>query len=173
MPQLNQIHIILDIDGTLIDGDARTGEIKTRPGLQEFFEYCFTTFASVSIWTAANSYWMHYVRHRCFKDLIGGNEFKYTWSGERCGVRDGSLIKPLKKIWRRKYTMLTRYNTIIIDDTPETYQQNYGNAIGIPSYHKDAPDNLLWQLTRWMPQLIHQEVRAIDKRGWNSPARPL
>ena len=41
-------------------------------------------------------------------------------------------IKRLTKVWFKfKHLGITKENTIIIDDTPLTYCQNYGNAIPV------------------------------------------
>jgi len=72
---MDKIHIILDMDSTLIDRDD-DDIIYGRPYLKLFLDYCFKTFASVSIWTAASREWYDEVYNKCFKLILGNNKFK-------------------------------------------------------------------------------------------------
>ena len=53
------LHILFDIDNTLISNEKY--KITIRPYLKELLLYCFDTFASVGIWTAASRTWFEYV----------------------------------------------------------------------------------------------------------------
>jgi TFIIF-interacting CTD phosphatase-like protein len=185
-----KFHIILDIDGTLIDnvGDS----IYQRPYLKEFLDYCFETFETVSIWTAASREWYNEVNEKIFSKLklktkeslqsklLTPRKFYFVWTGERCtfisdqkAIEDGDFyaqrikIKRLKKIWDKR-GLLTRHNTLILDDTPITYAENYGNAIPIDTYnHKNEDDDSLLKLIEWLPNLFDKHIRSTEKRKWN------
>jgi hypothetical protein len=167
------MHIILDLDGTLIDGDGEH-RIYPRPHLQVFLDFCFAHYESVSIWTAAPREWLELARARLFSD----RPFRFLWSGERCALiwpwrgsywnadRTPEAIKPLKKVWRR-YPDMNRNNTMIVDDTPATYRRNYGNAIPIPNFNwSDRDDNCLLRLRHWLPGLDGVDLRSREKRYW-------
>ena len=168
------MNIILDIDGTLInDVPNENDELIPRPFLTEFLDYCFENFQNVSIWTAATSGWYIYVRS---KFLIGRNfDFVHTrYNCTRIADPDPDtlhpepiLIKPLKKIWRK--TGYNRHNTLIIDDTPHTYQKNYGNAIHIPTFLGSKDDTCLQDIIELLDTLkIEFEetgtIRRFDKK---------
>jgi hypothetical protein len=178
---MKRLHIILDMDGTLIDSDGIN--IYCRPRLKKFLNYCFNTFKSVSIWTAASQAWYNVVYNNCFKKILRKNKFnivyteldctdKFKYSDEMFEYNSSNLktIKSLKKLWRNKSTGMNRNNTLILDDTHETYQENYGNAIPIPTYNVKNPeyknDNVLLRLMLWLPTLKNKQIRKVEKRGW-------
>jgi hypothetical protein len=147
---------------------------------QMFLDFCFDHFDSVSIWTAAPREWLERVRARFLSD----RHFRFIWTRERCILRgryQGSYwnsydctpecIKPLKRVWRH-YLDMNRHNTIIVDDTPETYRQNYGNAVPIPTFNwPDSDDDWLLCLTRWLPRLNEGNLRSMEKRYWMDEER--
>jgi hypothetical protein len=129
------IHLILDLDGTLIDGDEVN--VFPRPYLQEFLDFCFSRYASVSIWTAASREWLD----KALRGCLAGRPFLFTWTGERCTVKYQSrsyheveilIRKKLAKVWRA-FPQMTKHNTFILDDTPSTYRYNYGNVMTMNS----------------------------------------
>lgn len=60
-----ETHIVLDLDGTLIQ--EISGVIVLRPYVKTFLDWCFTTFTTVNIWTAANDAHLEYIcdKHLC------------------------------------------------------------------------------------------------------------
>lgn len=156
------IHIILDIDGTLVrDINSPDEEIIPRPYLKEFLQTCFQVCNKVSIWTAATERWFHYIYTDFIrKHLKEGQSFDLIFTESRCSVsldRDPddwkptpSISKQLRKIWRHKKLKkhYTKHNTLILDDTPETYRKNYGNAIPISTYTGDIGDSELLKVSK-------------------------
>lgn len=140
-------HIVLDLDGTLIGEDY----ICARPHLAEFLAFCFEHFETVNIWTAASQSWYD----QCFRKLLrkhmpaGKDTFHSVWFGEKCKRRyDTDLgyhitYKPLSRYWRAKSRRMTKFNTVIVDNTPETYMANYGNAVPIETYLGASRDSEL------------------------------
>lgn len=171
--------IILDIDGTLICYDDVIP--YARPYLKEFLKYLFDKFEYVAIWSAASEWWVNLVYKKILKPLLPeGKEFLFLWSGKRCtqiidfeDERNNEFypisisIKRLKKVWKR-YKFLNKHNTLILDDTKETYIHNYGNAIPIPTYElEQKEDNLLQCLIPFLDKLlILESVRKTEKRNW-------
>jgi hypothetical protein len=177
------MHIILDVDGTLVDGDGYN--VWPRSHLKEFIAFCFDYFDSVSIWTAASSDWYHLVYQKVLKDMIPeGKTFLFVFTGNRCvnvtdydAIESGEFyprtiaIKPLIKVWH-KYKTLNRNNTLILDDTRTTYERNYGNAIPISTFvHGDETyDSELSKLIKWIKEEKFNQmltVRKKEKRFWS------
>lgn len=174
-------HLILDLDGTLIDGNET--EIFPRPHLQEFLDWCFAHFASISVWTAAPLDRLQTV----LNGPLAGRNFLFTWHGSKCVKKWRSSwggyyssgpemisIKPLRKVWK-KYPNLNKKNTLILDDTVCTYSRNYGNAVPISRFNKeDSDDEELLKLVEWFPQIMEAEsVRQIEKRDWSDDIESL
>jgi len=170
------MHVIFDLDGTLIHSSDEK-EIIARPHLDELLDFCFANFTSVSIWTAASSEWAE----RVCKEHLNGRNFRFVWTGNRCVNKWRSQgfysepvpisIKPLTKVWK-DFEDMTKHNTIIVDDTIETYERNYGNAIHIPSFRGEENDNYLKLLVVYLtkfPELCQTDggIRKVDKRCWH------
>jgi len=153
-------------------------EIFKRPFLGEFIEYCFARFKNVAIWTAAGEYWANEVIQHILKKKI--SDFAFVFTANRCTRKTISsitsfyperiTIKPLRKVWRAKYRELgfNRENTLIIDDTPATCNENYGNAIYIPTFSVwQSKDNYLQRLCWYLDSILeYRDVRWIEKRIW-------
>jgi len=167
--------LILDLDGTLVDSYHNSVDVKTtlepipidgnmriymRPGLDAFLEECSLCF-TLAVWSASSKDYVEAVVKAIFDPL--GIKLAFVWSGERC-VRKwdhfhGELItiKPLRKIWRRR--TWHRQNTLIVDDTPRTYSQNYGNAVRIPTW--SCSDESDMELERILDILRYKRERPI------------
>lgn len=96
-------HIVLDIDGTLIDSstnkiecvkphfgvmnDETTYYFYKRPYLDEFLEFCFKEFDSVSLWTAGDQFWLdNFIKNIIKKEY--SNKFLFTYNRDRCTSRN-------------------------------------------------------------------------------------
>ncbi len=66
---------------------------------------------------------------------------------------------------------ITQDNLLIVDDTPSTYSENYGNAIPIEPFVADnyLGDKELMKLIFFMKDLKKEtkSVRKIEKRFWS------
>ena len=172
------MHIVLDVDGTLISEGKTKEEVKARPHLGEFLDFCFAAFESVSIWTAASREYFDEVHSPFLREY----KFQHIFTGEKCtrtyqsslywSVQPQCLVKKsLRKFWKLKDQGYNQDNTIIIDDTPETYRNNYGNGIPIDSYYGNTDDMVLKDLKDFLKQLkmIYQNtgsIRQVEKRFW-------
>ena len=76
------------------------------------------------------------------------------------------IIKRLKNI---NYPLKL---TLIVDDTPETYSENYGNAIPISSWEGEVEEgehilkNLGDYLEETFSEGVYYSVRSVDKQCW-------
>jgi len=183
------MNVIFDMDETLISHD-KNDSIFPRPHLNIFLRYCFETFETVSIWTNAEKGWFEKANQEVFIPILKeineecgtDHDFYFVYTRERSSMKrvktnhfyDGGSyrVKRLKKIWRKKQTPHTRYNTIIVDDNDETYEDNYGNAIPIKAWHHTSSfDTELLKLAQYFGILIKQiesgdNVLYIEKRWW-------
>ena len=67
--------------------------------------------------------------------------------------------------WRRPPRLLDK--VLIIDNTPATYEANYGNAVRVCDYTGDLTDDELPRLSGFLHTLGPLEsVRKIEKRSW-------
>jgi hypothetical protein len=182
-------HIVLDLDGTLIDeyatGVKNNHEIIARPHLKEFFHFLFNDprIASVRIWTNASRQWWDEMYAGVISSHLPNNgenvikfDFDEIWtSSDRpskhfvyryCHERQRMLsVKPLRKYWQRKkkttttttttVNRMTRENTLIIDNTRETYMLNYGNAVPITTYAGDSKDIELLRVMQELDKILN------------------
>lgn len=133
---MNGKHIVLDLDGVLVDGYV------ARPGLKEFLAFLFSDpqIETVSIWTASLGWWPVAYHSMIRKLMPEGKSFWFVWEGDRCTSTfdfdsgERIQVKPLKKVWKAFKPRLNKTNTVIFDDSPFTFQRNYGNAIGVKSF---------------------------------------
>ena len=174
------MNLILDIDGTLI---SESFFIEARPFLKEFLTYCFETFDTVSIWTAAPQEHFEFVNKRFFKPILDSiqQDWKFVFTNKKCSItyiqndynyfyKQPCIVKRLKKVWKRPG--FTRHNTIIIDDKKYTYMNNWGNAIPIDTYRGEFDDDKLQRLIKFLDivkeyYLRNGTIRHLEKRFWN------
>lgn len=137
-------NIILDLDGTLID--SYYGEygnnliIVARPFLRKFLESLFLNHESVSIWTNGSKQWFERCHDECLKyHLPDGCKFDFiiTYDDDLVTCKR-TCPKYLTKIYQ-KYPKYNKENTIMIDDSIHTMQDNMDNGILIPTFDFD-PD---------------------------------
>ncbi|CAF1284586.1 unnamed protein product [Adineta ricciae] len=183
--------LVLDIDGTLVFAEDKSqvthmeieqnhhfeleeGSILVwkRPDIDEFLEWCLEQY-DVGVWSASGSEYVHAVVDHIFPEHLR-SKLKFIWTSSRCTRRyhQRSLdvygvpftIKKLRKLWRRKTNSYNRRNTLILDDSPSTYRENYGNAIPIASYAASSKDRELQRIKSLLETLIlSNDVRTIHK----------
>jgi RNA polymerase II subunit A small phosphatase-like protein len=175
--------LILDLDETLIyaaespldrPADFRIGPyfVHLRPHLHQFLHDVFGQF-EVAVWSSASpGYVEHTVRSIMPDELVPS----FVWSRPMCTPRldperYGQVhLKNLRKVKRRGYDL---ERTIIIDDSPEKVQRNYGNAVYVQPYYGESDDNELFLLSQYLQSLsTATRVRRIEKRGWRRRVTP-
>ncbi len=174
--------LILDLDETLVystmtlldrEGDFKAGEyfVYQRPGLRQFLEFVARDFQS-AIWTSSSSQYAKEIVSRIFPSP---SSLRFLWSRERCTrrydpeSRDTYWVKDLKKVRRLGYKL---EQTLIVDDSPEKLERNYGNHILVDPYDGRQDDDELSALTAYLSQIKDApNVRVLDKRNWRRLVR--
>ena len=165
---MNNIMVVLDIDGTLIDSDKYEYIAYPRPYLFEFLEFCFLNFKNVSIWTAGSLVWVKDVYFQILRNIIRSinnkhnlhKTFSYIFSNAFCifDYDNYRYTKPLDNIINHFNGIYNRNNIIMIDDTRQIFT-NYDlkNLIIIPSYQfkEQQIDNILHKLINYLINLIN------------------
>lgn len=134
--------VILDIDGTLI-----SESLKPRPLLRWFLSELFSRYR-VGIWTAACTEHAAAIVQKFFTPEQQA-QLICCWDGRRCTIRHEIVpdagfttqrisLKRLKHLARHLKVSLD--HILIVDDTPHTYRENYGNAIRIETFEDDPED---------------------------------
>lgn len=171
--------LVLDLDETLlhtteqcisrppdfrIDGYV----VYKRPGVQEFLDWCFTSFQDVGLWTAGTLSYGHEV----LPHLCNPKRFSFIWGRERCGTqvdfesREQHWVKDIKKLCRLGYC---KEQILCVDDTPRNFARSYGNYIRVSPFMGDLDDRELFRLTRYLLDIGQTpDVRSVDKRTWQS-----
>ena len=133
------MNLILDMDGTLIDGFyGERGEVvvQPRPYLREFIAFVFDRFENVSIWTHGDDRWFTTVYTECLQHMLPKHkQFYFVKTRGYAGVGVGA--KWLDRIYA-DHPDHHEYNTFIVDDTPATYWQNIANSVPIKTYDSMA-----------------------------------
>jgi len=169
--------LILDLDETLIHAadvplgrapDFRVGPyfVYRRPGLDEFLSEVRQAF-QLAIWSSSGSEYLHLVVSEI---LPADLRLEFLWGRERCVYRfDGErhetyFVKDLKKAKRRGFDLA---RTLVVDDSPEKLERNYGNAIYIKPYLGTLADRELQRLSQYLRTFAGiDDVRRVEKRGW-------
>ena len=169
--------LILDLDETLLFSSTQSLERKEdfkvagyyvylRPGLDTFLKFCFINY-DVAVWTSSSSDYAELVIKNIFQD---SSKLKFIWSRERCTQKYNHernqyyWIKNLIKVKRIGFDLTS---VIMIDDSPEKLERNYGNHIYITPYYGGRDNDELEHLQKYLITLIDvPNVRKIEKRGW-------
>lgn len=170
--------LILDLDETLIHATEQRldGEpdfkldpyfVYRRPYLTEFLEFAFTHF-EVAVWTSSS---MPYAQSVVRAILPAGRSLKFLWARERCITRRSFelqsyyWVKDLKKVRRAWDFPLERI--IMVDDSPEKLERQYGNLVRVEAFLGAVHDDELLKLPKFLSWLDeHEDVRGVEKRGW-------
>jgi hypothetical protein len=187
-------------------GSRAGGEhVFKRPYVDEFLDFVCERFAHVAVWTLAGPEWAGFVLEYVLQRPI--SDFAFVWCGDRAskvsaGTATGAAlaaeydlctpgmyqhVKDLAKVWKNAAVRaqtgqpgFTRFNTLIVEDTPSNCVRNTGNAIYVPTFTCDDPrataeDTILRKLCLYLDFLTCTctNVRSHEKRGWlaSMPAR--
>jgi RNA polymerase II subunit A small phosphatase-like protein len=171
--------LILDLDETLICSATQPlvappnfclGDfhVYRRPFLAEFLAFAAEHF-DLAVWSSASPDYVAGIVRELFANP---NELRFVWAADRCTRRfDGETreeywVKDLKKV-KRSGIPLDR--VLVIDDTPEKHERNYGNLIRVRPFVGDPTDNELQRLPPILRHLANlDDVRIVEKRGWRS-----
>jgi hypothetical protein len=172
--------LIFDLDGTLVPEDElkfnKQGEIIHRPFFEEILGTCIRLNVTLAIWSSAGENRVRKIVKSLFENR--GIDLAFVFSGKKSVLRfnketgEPYTAKPLWKIWRKssiqnnkQKTRWGKENTLILDNTPSTYENNRGNAIPIKTWDvKSQFDVSLSKLSTWLSSIRHlDDVRHASK----------
>lgn len=149
------MNLVLDLDLTLIKStiDKINGklEVRCRPGLRDFLQFCFDNFQTVSIWTAGSPSYFDYINSKVLSHYLPpGRTFYKTYTSKECdiykviGKKDVNTnteicIKNLHKIIG-EIPYATINNTIIVDDSKIPCMLNLQNHLSIMQFEGKKSD---------------------------------
>jgi len=172
-----RILLILDIDETLLhaaerplnrSADLLVGpyHVYLRPDLSEFLTGCARCFR-LAVWSSSGANYVSAVTGAVFPPDIA---LDFVWSRTRCVSRfdperqETYYEKDLKKVKRLGFDL---DRILIVEDTPQKVERNYGNALYVRPYCGEVDDGELLQLGRYLETIRDSpSVRQIEKRGW-------
>jgi TFIIF-interacting CTD phosphatase-like protein len=113
------------------DGEKMWG--LTRPGFDDFLDFCFQYFKHVIIWTAGCREYADKVVNFLFRS--GPKPSLVLCKDDCTHIRGKPKIKDLKQLIKAEpWLGLTLENTFVIDDRDHTFKRNPDNAIHIPEF---------------------------------------
>ncbi len=169
--------LILDLDETLLFASERPLDhepdhvvgpyfVYQRPHLHEFLIHVAEHF-DLAVWSSSSPDYAAAIVHCIFPSRL---ELQFVWGRDRCVPRyDGEkqtyyYVKDLKKVERRGYDV---QRILVVDDTPQKCERNYGNAVYVPEFIGDGTDKVLQRLGPYLVKLARAtNVRTIEKRNW-------
>lgn len=139
-----------------------------RPHLQYFLDYAFDNF-EVAVFTAADEDYATEILSNIGIDI---DKLSFFYTSKDCSSKyntrtmDRYIIKRLKKIVPLGYDL---DRVLIVDDKPETADENYGNLISITPFHFNKNDDELLKLVSYLDTIKDEpNLRKIEKRGWRN-----
>jgi TFIIF-interacting CTD phosphatase-like protein len=174
--------LILDLDETLIHASEEAPAVGEsfrlgpyhaceRPHVGEFLRQVEERF-ELAVWSSASGPYVAQVVERLFERP---EELRFVWSRERCTQRfcpetsEHYWRKHLKKVKRFGYDLS---QVIVVDDSPEKWEQSYGNLVTVRPFTGEVEDVELLLLGRYLETLAGvEDVRRVEKRGWRRLVR--
>ncbi len=171
--------LILDLDETLIhateekserEADFLVGQyfVYKRPFLDEFLEFCFENF-DVAVWTTATKSYAGEILKTVLKE---DQNLRFCRTRERCTFafdaeeREHFFAKRMHKIRRRGYKL---ESVIVVDDSPNVWQNSYGNLVRAAKFEGGESDDELKVLPIYLDKLKSvKNIRSIEKRNWRN-----
>ncbi|MBK9096566.1 MAG: HAD family hydrolase [bacterium] len=171
--------LIIDLDETLIYSsltrlsfpeDFRVGQyfVYKRPGLENFLKFINENF-KLAVWTSSTSEYANDIVKQLFADQ---SVLKFVWARDKCvskidiESREQYWIKDLKKVKKLGFEL---EKILVIDDSPEKLQRNYGNHIPVIPFVGDLGDDELSRLVNFLESIRNlNSVRSIEKRNWRN-----
>lgn len=171
--------LIIDLDETLIYSsmtklsfpeDFKVDQyfVYKRPGVVNFLYFISENF-NLAVWTSSTSDYADGIVKQLFPEQ---SMLKFVWARDRCvskidiESRQQYWIKDLKKVKKLGFDL---EKILVIDDSSEKLQRNYGNHIPVIPFLGDPKDDELPKLINFLKKLINLDsVRSIEKRDWRN-----
>ena len=186
IPPPNRKLLILDLDETLVHAtttplahcttDFRVGfyHVYERPYVRPFLSSCMDEF-TVAVWTSGSPTYAQEIVAHLWGDRAG--ELLFVWASDRGShaydpeTQERYPRKHLTKV-RRRYGWPLE-SILVVDDTPQKWEQSYGNLVRVSPFEGDPNDDELPRLFTYLQTLRDTEnVRTIEKRGWQRNVSP-
>lgn len=169
--------LILDLDETLIyateaslprqaDFLVEQYHIYKRPFLKVFLKNCLDWF-EVAVWTSSTPSYAIAIVSAIFENP---KTLSFVWASDRCTVAydlerfEYYKRKNLKKVKRKGYRL---ESIIAVDDTPQKWEQSYGNLVRVNPFEGEETDDELKYLLLYLERLRYEEnIRSVEKRFW-------
>lgn len=169
--------LILDLDETLVFGaeqpldrdcDFQIGPyyVYKRPYLKEFLAAVSEWF-ELAVWSSAGGAYVQGIVEQIFPEPAA---LRFVWSRERCTQRlhpewlDYYWLKNLKKVKRLGFSLDC---VLMIDDSPEKLEQQFGNHLRVRPFVGQLEDRELHDVLPFLDRLrAIENVRAVEKRHW-------
>lgn len=139
---------------------------KKRSGLDAFLTFAFKHF-DVALWSSSGEDYLSSVT----KSIFQREQPIFTWGRGRCTRRfyhemqKECFLKKLSKIFRKK--VYRKEHVLIIDNSPDKCQLNYGNYIRCHSFLGEKNDRELFKLQSYLSSIKDEKNwRSIEKRFW-------
>jgi RNA polymerase II subunit A small phosphatase-like protein len=171
--------LILDLDETLISSteskpaaghDFRMFHyfVRKRPNCDAFIQNVSKWF-DLAVWSASSDDYATQIAEMLFKDHA---KLEFVWGRTRCTPRFSPEmnryyhLKNLRKVKKRGFDL---NRVLIIDDSAETAQHNFGNHLKLNEYNGEVDDSELSDVLPFLKWLApHENYRNLDKRNWRS-----
>lgn len=171
--------LILDLDETLVHateraldrpGDHQVGPyaVYLRPGLREFLADMRSHY-DLAVWTSSSPLYAAEVTGLIFPEL---DMLRFVWASTRCTLRRDLKSdqwvhrKHLAKVKRQGYDL---DRVLVVDESPEKHERNYGNLVQVAPFTGDPRDDVLGVLAEYLAHLASESnLRSIEKRKWRS-----
>ncbi|MES2793833.1 MAG: HAD family hydrolase [Planctomycetota bacterium] len=171
--------LILDLDETLIfatskplpsqcDFTVGPYHVYKRPFVDHFLSTVQPVF-DLAIWSSASA---DYVATIVDSIVPTDIRLAFQWSRSRCTQRyqpelqESYWVKDLKKVQRLGYDLR---RVLVVDDSSEKVERNYGNAIYVKPFEGDSTDQELRRLGTYLVGLANRtNFRTVEKRNWRA-----
>lgn len=182
-PPLPKPLLILDLDETLVHtvevdkpqppgltpdyvvGSCRH-QVYRRPFLAEFLTIV-GQYYDLAVWSSAGSGYVEPTVELIFADFSAP---LFVWSSPRCTRRfdheshQEYFIKDLKKVRKKGFNP---ERMLIVDDTPQKSERNFGSVVYISEFNGEVDDCELLYLAQYLVSIAnHANFRNLEKRGW-------
>lgn len=177
--------LILDLDETLVHATPEglpwapsftvdEYMVHVRPGFDAFIDAAERHF-TLAVWTSSSAAYAGPVVDQLFG--AARDRLRFVWTRERCVRRfNGDTmefywVKDLKKVRRLGYEISS---ILLVDDSPEKAERNYGNHVHVTPFTGDPADRELELPAIYLADLgTHPNFRGVEKRAWRSTALRL
>jgi carboxy-terminal domain RNA polymerase II polypeptide A small phosphatase len=177
MVSSEKILLILDLDETLLHSSEKRLDcaesfcfenlfVYKRPFVDEFLQ-TVVPFFNLAVWSSGTDDYVEYLAQNI---IVPHTNPIFVWGRSRCtqrrsmGTGEYYFVKRLTKLRRMGYPI---NKMIIVDDSPEKCQCNFGNAIYVPPFLGSTADDELRYLGRYLVGIKNcANVREVEKRGW-------